>query len=69
MNTNFKILRENNYLPSIIFFYRKSLFKMFFGAILFNCQPIFIIFLQHILIRTNKAPNFATKIIKLQLNK
>ena len=34
------MLRENNYLPRF-FFYRKSLFKIVFGQILFNCQPVF----------------------------
>ena len=39
-----KNLRENNYLPSMIFLYRKSLFKIIFWQDLFNCQSIFKIF-------------------------
>ena len=47
----FKILRENNYIPSMIFFYRKCQFKIVLGHNTFNCQPIFN-FLQHILEQT-----------------
>ena len=38
-----KILQENNYLPSMIFYYWKSLdlFKIHFGHKNFVCWPIF----------------------------
>ena len=48
-----KILMENNYLPSMILFYRKNLFKIVFGQnfFYFNFQPIFKMFATHF--RTN----------------
>ena len=55
-----KILWENNYLPFMIFYYRKSLFKIAFGKNILNCQPIFEIFAAHF--RTNYAPDVAKKI-------
>ena len=38
---SFKILRENNYLPFMIFYYWKSLFKIQFGYKNFISWPIF----------------------------
>ena len=61
---SFKILREK--IISMIFYYRKSLFKIVFGQIFFDCQLIFKIFAAHF--RINKAPNSAKKIVCLQLN-
>ena len=63
---SFKILLENNYLPSMIFYYRKSLFKIVFAQNFFNCQPIFKFFAAYF--RTNLSPNSAKKIVCLQLN-
>ena len=42
---------ENYYLPSMIFCKEKSLFKIVFGQIFFNCHPIFKLFVAHF--RTN----------------
>ena len=42
---------KNNYFPSIIFYYRKSLLKIALGQNIFNCQPIFKNFAAHF--RTN----------------
>ena len=39
-----KFLRENIYLPSIRFLYRKSLVKNVFDQNFFICNPIFKIF-------------------------
>ena len=61
----FKILRENNYLPSMIFYYRKSLFKIVLGQIFFNCQQILKLFAAQF--RTNLALNSANKIVCIQL--
>ena len=41
----------------MIFYYRKSFSKFFFGQNFFNHQPIIKIFAAHF--RTNKAPNAA----------
>ena len=57
LNLNLKFLRENIYLPSIRFLYRKSLFKIVFDQNFFICQPIFKIFATH----------FATNYIDAQL--
>ena len=46
-NRNFNFLRENIYLPSMRFLYRKSLFKNVFDQNCFICQPIFKIFAAH----------------------
>ena len=40
----FQNFAENNYLPSMNFYYRKSLFKIVLGQNFFNCQQIFKIF-------------------------
>ena len=54
LSHNDRILRisnfcgENNYLPSMKFYYRKSLFKTVIGQNFIICQPIFN-FLHHIL--------------------
>ena len=40
----FKILRENNYLPSMKFYYRTFLFKNIFGRNFITCQPFYKIF-------------------------
>ena len=56
----------NNYLPSMIFYYRKSLFKNVLGQNFFNCQPIFKILAAPF--RTKKAPNSSKKISWLQLH-
>ena len=50
----------------MIFYYRKSLFKIVFGQNLYNCQPINKIFVARF--RTNYRPNSAKKILCLQLN-
>ena len=62
---SFKILRENNYLPSMIFYYRKSLFKIVLGQNFFNCQQIFKIFAEQF--RTNQVLNSENKIVCIQL--
>ena len=61
-------LRENIYLPSMRFLYRKSLFKNVFDQNFFikKCQPIFKIFAAHF--ATNKMLNCAKKIFPLHLN-
>ena len=46
-----KKMQEKNHFPSILFLNRKSLLKIFFGAELFNCRPIFN-FVLHILGQT-----------------
>ena len=62
---SFKILRENNYLPSMIFCTEKSLFKIVFYRT-FKCQPIFKLFAAHF--RSNSAPFSAKKILCQKLN-
>ena len=58
-----KNLRENNYFPSMMFFYKKSLFIIVFGQNIFNCQPIFKIIVANF--RTNEVLKFARKIFCL----
>ena len=60
----FKVLPENNYLPSMLFLYRKSLFKRFLGGI-FLSTDFQNVYTVHF--RTNKAPDFARGIFCLQL--
>ena len=64
---SFKILRENNYLFSMISYHRNSLFKIVLGQNFYNCEPILKILAAHS--RTNQAPNSAMKIISIKLNK
>ena len=47
-------LREDNYLPFMTFYYRKSLFKIVFGQNISIVNQIFKIFAAHF--RTNRAP-------------
>ena len=44
---NSKFLRENIYLPSMRFLYRKSIFKNVFDQNFFICLPIFNIIAAH----------------------
>ena len=57
---------ENSYLPSMIFYYRKSQIKFGLGQNVFNCQPILKIFAAHF--RTNQAPKSEEEINFSQLN-
>ena len=52
-------MRENNYLPSMIFFFRKSLIKIVLGQNLFIFEPDFQIFAAHF--STKYVPGFARK--------
>ena len=63
---NLKFLKKNVYRPSIIFLFRKSLFKNAFDKNFSICQPIFKLFAAQFV--TNLMLNCAKNIFHLYSN-